>query len=346
QEGEEDRGDPEDVLVPLEHAVVAVQPEERRAERGDADHDPKPLPEGVVGAEPVDLRHADRGQERRHRQQVRVGERHRQARDDVGDEVEAEEEDGVPERAARDLRLERDVDGGEADRRQRADREECGQFAVAQGHRDSNQTTSAATSARTTIPIRTTRTRFGFPTGPVAPCNSVLLASVSTSSGGTTIVSPPGSGSAYSRVCSSGSSSSPVSAGIATVSSRLHGASEEIRNATAVMLSSPPPRFAAATSALTALSRSSRFWWRTSRISSSSTMSLSPSEQMRKTSPSSASIVNPSTSTSGSVPTARVITLRCGWAWASSSESLTLVTSSLITDGSSVSCSMCSPRTR
>jgi len=41
----------------------------------------------------------------------------------VGDEVEAEEEDGVAERAAGDLRLEGDVDGGEADRREDADRE-------------------------------------------------------------------------------------------------------------------------------------------------------------------------------------------------------------------------------
>jgi hypothetical protein len=44
----------------------------------------------------------------------------------VRDEVEAEEEDGVAERPARDLRSERDIDGGEADRRQDADREECG----------------------------------------------------------------------------------------------------------------------------------------------------------------------------------------------------------------------------
>jgi hypothetical protein len=42
------------------------------------------------------------------------------------DEIEAEEEDGVAERTARDLRLERDVDGREADRRQCADRQECG----------------------------------------------------------------------------------------------------------------------------------------------------------------------------------------------------------------------------
>ena len=41
--------------------------------------------------------------------------------------------------------------------------------------------------------------------------------------------------------------------------------------------------------------------------------SVRPSEQSRKTSPVSAAIVNVSTSTSGSVPSARVITERCGW---------------------------------
>jgi hypothetical protein len=41
-------------------------------------------------------------------------------------EIEAEEEDGVAERATRDLRLERDVDRGEADSGQEPDREECG----------------------------------------------------------------------------------------------------------------------------------------------------------------------------------------------------------------------------
>ena len=150
QEDQPERRDAEDVLVALEHAVVPVQPEERRREGGDADHDPEPLPEGVARPEPVDLRHADRREERRHRQQVRVGERHGHARDDVRDEVEAEEEDGVAERAARDLRLERDVDGGEADRRQHADREECRQLTVAKGHRNSLQTMNAATIASTT----------------------------------------------------------------------------------------------------------------------------------------------------------------------------------------------------
>ena len=61
-------------------------------------------------------------------------------------------------------------------------------------------------------------------------------------------------------------------------------------------------------------------------------MSLSPSEQIKKTSPSSASMVKPSTSTSGSVPTARVITLRCGWTCASSSESLPVFSSSFTSE--------------
>ena len=88
QEEQQDRRDAEDVLVALEHAVVVAQPEERRGEHADADHDPDPLPERVARAEPVDLRHPDRRQERRHRQQVRIGERHGQARDEVRDEVE------------------------------------------------------------------------------------------------------------------------------------------------------------------------------------------------------------------------------------------------------------------
>jgi hypothetical protein len=48
----------------------------------------------------------------------------------VREEVEAEEEGGVPERAGRDLRALGDVDGGEADRRQEADGEEGGELAV------------------------------------------------------------------------------------------------------------------------------------------------------------------------------------------------------------------------
>ena len=57
-------------------------------------------------------------------------------------------------------------------------------------------------------------------------------------------------------------------------------------------------------------------------------------------------IVNASTSTSGSVPSARVITERCGWDSASSGESRPLRTSSPTSEWSSVSCSSSPPRTR
>jgi hypothetical protein len=84
------------------------------------------------------------------------------------DQVEAEEEDGVPERATRDLGIERDVDGGEADRRQDADREERGELAVAEGQRESPQMTSAAAISSTMSPISTSRTRRASAAGGVA----------------------------------------------------------------------------------------------------------------------------------------------------------------------------------
>ena len=102
QEEERDRAEAEEVLVVLEHAVVAAQPEEREREHGDADHDPESLPERVRRAEAVDLRQADGGEQRRHRQQVRVGVRDGAARDEVRGEEEREEERGVRERAGGD----------------------------------------------------------------------------------------------------------------------------------------------------------------------------------------------------------------------------------------------------
>jgi len=75
-------------------------------------------------------------------------------------------------------------------------------------------------------------------------------------------------------------------------------------------------------------------------------MSVSPSEQRRKTSPALASIVNVSASTSGSVPSARVITERCGCVSASSRESLPLFISSLTSEWSSVTCSIRPSRIR
>ena len=117
QEEERDRAEPEQVLVALERAVVVAQQQERRREGRDADHDPEALAERVGRVEPVDLRHADRGQQGGDREQVRVGVRDGVARDEVRGEVEREEEQRVGERRRRDLRLPRDVDAREADRR-------------------------------------------------------------------------------------------------------------------------------------------------------------------------------------------------------------------------------------
>ena len=77
EQEEADRGQPEQVLVALEPPVVVAQEQERHGEGGDADDDPEALAERVVRVQPVDLGHADRSQERGHRQQVRVGLRDR-----------------------------------------------------------------------------------------------------------------------------------------------------------------------------------------------------------------------------------------------------------------------------
>ena len=105
------------------------------------------------------------------------------------------------------------------------------------------------------------------------------------------------------------------------------------------MLSSPPPRFAAWISACAAPSRSPRLRDDTPRSSSPSTIDESPSLQIRKTSPGCASTENASTSTSGSVPSARVITERCGCTSASPGDSSPRRTSSATSEWSSVSCS-------
>ncbi len=103
--------------------------------------------------------------------------------------------------------------------------------------------------------------------------------------------------------------------GSSTVSSR-----EAIWNRTTVMLSSPPLAFASSMSAWAAAVMSARCSSITSRIRVSSTMDVSPSEQSMNRSPGFVPIENASTSTSGSVPSTRVITERCGWASASSGD--------------------------
>jgi hypothetical protein len=131
---QQERADAEEVLVALEHAVVVAEGEHRPRERADAHDDPEALTERVVRVQPVDQRQADRGEERHHRQQVRVGVGHREARDHVRDDVEAEEEERVGQRAGRDLRLVRDVDAREADAGDQPDDDEIEELAVPRGH--------------------------------------------------------------------------------------------------------------------------------------------------------------------------------------------------------------------
>ena len=75
QHHQRDRGDSEEVLVGLEHAVVAPERDQRQREEADAADDPEALAEGVVRVEPVDHGDADRREQRGERQQHRVGPR-------------------------------------------------------------------------------------------------------------------------------------------------------------------------------------------------------------------------------------------------------------------------------
>jgi len=84
--------------------------------------------------EPVDLRHPDGGEEPRDRQQVRVRERDGRARDDVREEVQAEEDARVGQRAGRDDRLSGDVDAREADRGESADADQSQELSVTKAY--------------------------------------------------------------------------------------------------------------------------------------------------------------------------------------------------------------------
>ena len=162
QEQQRDRPDAEEVLVRLEHAVVASQRDQRDRECRDADHHPEALLERVVRPEPVDLGQADRGQEAGHRQQVRVGVRHGDARDDVRGQVERDEERGVGERAPPDHGLARDVDAREAEAGQGPDRGQVSELPVSLGHRGRAFSTSRTiAAARSTITRRAIATRSG-----------------------------------------------------------------------------------------------------------------------------------------------------------------------------------------
>src|SRR5919108_1876224 len=280
------------VKTPLPNPVPPVAPpehEQRRGEGGEADDDPEALREGVVLVEPVDLRQPDPGQQAGHREQVGIGVRHGDPCDDVRRDIEAEEEQRVRERFRADDVLARDVDARERRSYQRPDEDEVEELSRAGAHAWSSSQRTAAAMIRSTASAvmigRARPRRFGCS----ATTGTSTPESVSSTAGG--------SESSASAACVTA-----VSSGGASVGSKK----------TTVMLSSPPPRFAAPTSAFAASLRSSRCFSTARMIVPSSTMSVSPSEQMRKRSPGRGSTENVSTSTSGSVPTARVMTERCG----------------------------------
>src|SRR5581483_7774489 len=297
QEEQCDGADPEQVLVVLEDPVVAAEAEEREREQPDSDHDPEALLELVVRAEPVDLGDADRGQERRHGQEVWIGIRHDDPRHHVSGEVQREEEERIPERSPRDEGLARDVDGGEAQPRQHADCGEVQELAVARpetGQRASPHQTSTTMTAISAAITSSASSRLPRPACGVS--GSAGAASDARSSSAETIIvssaggAPVGGGATPSSGCSVSSSSGDAETAVAysrVFSSgspgRGSGASgaSTISNSTAVMLSSPPPRFAAFTSARAAASRSARLRRSTSAISLPPTMSDKPSEQRR-----------------------------------------------------------------
>ena len=135
QEQQSDRGQPEDVLVRLELAVVVAEQEERQREKGDRDDDPGALLECVARMEAVDLRQPDRRQEAGDRQQVRIRERHRVTGHEMSRQVEQQEEACIRERRRRDDVLPCDVDTGEPDRRQHADDDQEQKLPVAKAQR-------------------------------------------------------------------------------------------------------------------------------------------------------------------------------------------------------------------
>src|SRR4029079_14570799 len=299
---------------------------ERECVQRHPDDDPQSLLERVRVAEPVDLRQPDRSQEGRDRQQVGGGVRDGDARDEVRDQIEREEEDRVCERAPVHLGLTCDVDRREADTGQRPDDRQVEKLpvAVAESQRASPHQTSTTISAISPKMTSSASNRLPSPAWGTsswaswASSASCAASAAPISSAGTTIVSTASGTSGGGRTPSSGcrvSSSSgemTISRVRSSGSPRSPPSPSSTANRTAVMLSSPPPRFAAWISAFDATARSARFRRRISSMSPNSTIDESPSLQIRKMSPGCASTEKVSTSTSGSVPSARVITERCG----------------------------------
>ena len=107
-----------------------------------------------------------------------------------------------------------------------------------------------------------------------------------------------------------------------------------------------PPLWLAARMSSSAASSSEPAERRIEPTSSSAIIDVSPSEQIRNTSPSRPASVYVSTSTSGSGPSARVMIDRCGWCSAASGVIWPLRSSSATSEWSRVSCSSWPSRRR
>ena len=191
------------------------------------------------------------------------------------DEVEREEEGGVRERRGRDLGLPRDVDAREADAREHADDE---QVERARGSAASCDSRAGPRRRASTIPA-TTATTSDEPSRGRDRGSGRLRRSVAGRRGDRGLellgrehhASHRGTRSSPTSVSSSGSCSGsgrPPPAARPSPRARPRRPRRS-RRTTTVMLSSPPPRFARATSSRAALSRSRRCSSTTSRMASS-----------------------------------------------------------------------------
>jgi hypothetical protein len=140
REQQQDHGrDPEEVAIRLQYAVVVAERNERSGQDGHADAHPQRLAASVVGVEAVVQRKPETGEHGGEREQSRVRVRDRAPDDDVGGEVEPEEEGAVRRRARLDLCVTRDRHRGERDPRDHPRDDEPEELAIACGQRLRNR---------------------------------------------------------------------------------------------------------------------------------------------------------------------------------------------------------------
>ena len=135
QEEQRDGGDPEQVAVRLEDAVVVPEHDERHAEGRDTDGHPNGLSAAVRRVETVDRHDAEGGENGGQREERAVGVRDRPSDDDVGDQVQREEERAPRDGACRDLGVSCHRDARQSDSREQRRDDQPGELAAAMAHR-------------------------------------------------------------------------------------------------------------------------------------------------------------------------------------------------------------------